>query len=103
MPLILWGGPFQGGKVIDQPVSLGDLYPTIVDLVGQPATHALAGTSLVGVAAGEQREFVASYTSGDRKAVISKEWHFIQHGDGGVELYRRNRTEDPWALNNVAG
>lgn len=91
---------FKGGKPIQEPVSLGDIYPTIAQLVNQKPTHPLAGKSLIPLVKGGKREFTACYSVRNSKAVMTKQYHLIVHDDGSTELY--NRVNDPWALKNLS-
>jgi arylsulfatase A-like enzyme len=52
IPLIAYVPGLPGGRVIDEPVSLVDLMPTILDLLGIAAPEGLNGTSLAGAIAG---------------------------------------------------
>ena len=57
IPLILSGPDLPKGQTVRTPVSLVDLYPTILRAVGEPATEqdsGLPGTSLFDVAAGAE-------------------------------------------------
>ena len=106
VPLILKGGPFVGGVMVDTPVSLADLYPTIEGLVGFPRSHELSGIDLLTTVDGSSTRqaivvyYTASSVGGDYKAVVTQEWHFIEYPDKTVELY--DRVADPWVITNVA-
>ena len=46
IPLIAAGGPFDGGNVVETPVQIADLYPTILDVATNDAPGDLIGTTL---------------------------------------------------------
>ena len=57
---IRWPGQIEGGRRIEQPVSLVDVTRTIVDAAGATAPSYWAGESLRGLGSGEQPESVGS-------------------------------------------
>ena len=46
VPLISAGGPFDGGNVVETPVQIADLYPTILDVATNDAPDDVIGMSL---------------------------------------------------------
>ncbi|MDX2181096.1 MAG: sulfatase [Bryobacteraceae bacterium] len=104
VPLIL-DGPMvrEKGKRREQPVSLLDLYPTILDLCGLPARPDLDGLSLrpqLERPGSKRRPAVVTYLPGNH-AAITERWRYIRYRDGGEELYDRNRDPNEW--DNRAG
>lgn len=102
-PLIIKGPGIEGGRVIDDPVELLDLYPTLLDLANLPANPLNEGKSLRRVLEGGELpdDAVAIATYGrNNHAVISKNYHYIRYEDGSEELY--NSRTDPNAFVNVA-
>jgi len=72
VPLVLRAPGLPSGKVVDAPVSLLDVLPTVLDLLGVPTPAELAGSSLVPLArgdAGAERAFRA------RDQVFGYPWH----------------------------
>ncbi len=54
IPLLAWGGPFQGGGKISELVSLLDLPPTVLDSAGQAIPDHYRGRSLLTLVRGER-------------------------------------------------
>lgn len=98
----------QGANVCDRPVSLLDLYPTLVDLCGLPKNKQNEGRSIAPLVRNPQAEwgFPAVITHsphwhGSNHAVRSDRWHYISYSDGGEELYDVNADRNQWT--NLAG
>ncbi len=89
------------GTVVESPVSLLDLYPTLVDLVGLPAKPGIEGESIVPLLHTPQqdRTVVMTYQRGNH-AVRSKRWRYIRYADGSEELY--DHGNDPDEIRNLA-
>ena len=86
-----------------QPVTLLDIYPTLVELCGLPAKPDLDGESLVPLLKNPKaprKPAVSTYLHGNH-AVISERWRYIRYRDGGEELY--DRRKDPNEFRNLAG
>ncbi len=91
------------GTRIDKPVSLLDVYPTLVDLCGLPERGGLSGQSLVPLMADPQRKWErpAITTHGRlNHAVRSDRWRYVQYADGSEELY--DHQADPMEYTNLA-
>ncbi len=57
IPLVfIWPGQIQGGRIVDTPVSMIDVLPTLLDLVGLPQPAVLQGQSLAPLLRGEEME-----------------------------------------------
>lgn len=88
----------------EEPVSLVDLYPTLVDLAGLSAKAGLDGESLKpqleNPAAGRQRPALSTYLRGNH-AVSGRRYRYIRYLDGSEELY--DRRQDPHEWVNLAG
>lgn len=54
--LFVWPGKIEGGRRIDQPVSMIDVLPTLLDLAGLPQPDVLQGHSLAPLLRGESTE-----------------------------------------------
>ncbi|HEX6885993.1 MAG TPA: sulfatase [Planctomycetota bacterium] len=72
VPLVLRASGLPSGKVVDAPVSLLDVLPTVLDLLGLPVPVELEGSSLVPLARGDaaaERAFRA------RDQLFGYPWH----------------------------
>lgn len=96
---------FAQGKVSRQPVSLLDLYPTLLEFCGVPPPAAgLDGESLVPLLREPQRETgraVVSTFHGEHFSVRDARWRYIRYADGSEELYDHASDVNEWT--NVAG
>ena len=104
VPLVVRGPGIPRGSVCDRPVSLLDIYPTLLELAGAPADTALDGRSLSGLLSDPDaepgRHAGITYLPGNH-AVRRDRWLYIRYHDGGEELY--DRAADPHELTNLAG
>jgi len=91
------------GQFCHRPVSLIDVYPTLVDLCGLPERDGLDGQSLKPLLEnpGQQwhRPVVMTYGFNNH-AVQTQRWRYIRYADGGEELY--DHTNDPNEWKNLA-
>jgi arylsulfatase A-like enzyme len=103
VPLILRASAARdSGKPRRQPVSLLDLYPTLIDLCGLPSKDGLDGASLAPLLrdpAARRRPAVVTYLP-DNHAVCTERWRYIRYRDGAEELY--DRAADPNEFHNLA-
>ena len=84
------------------PVSLVDIYPTLVELAGLPPKADNDGASLVPLLADPNAEWTrpALMTEGrGNHAIRTREFRYIRYYDGFEELYQDN---DPWNHTNLA-
>ena len=110
MPLVIavpprvTAGVGKAGSVSRRPVSLVDVYPTLVELAGLPAVGGLDGASLVPLLrnpeAPRDRPALTSRSAGDH-AVRDQRWRYIRYADGSEELY--DHDSDPMEWENLAG
>ncbi len=102
--LVVAPGVTPAGSVCDHPVSLLDIYPTLIDLCGLSPRDDLDGVSLLPLPKDPNQEgrrpVVTTYLRGNH-AVRSKHWRYIQYADGTNELY--NHRNDPNEWTNLAG
>ncbi len=118
VPLIIRApGMAQAGGTSDLPVSLVDLYPTLLDLCGLPADTvindpgcALEGHSLkpllsdpAGVWDGPEAALTAMYKwanyydpAKQNYSLRSKDWRYIRYENGKEELYNCAKDPDEW-------
>lgn len=104
VPLVIVApGVTPPGSVSHRPVSLVDLYPTLVELCGLPARPDLDGLSLVPLlrnpAAAWERPALTTEMPGNH-AIRSDRWRYIRYADGGEELY--DHAADPHEWTNLA-
>jgi arylsulfatase A-like enzyme len=104
-PLIIWyPGMKQTGKTCERAVSLMDLYPTVLDLLGRDKPAYLEGHSLLPLLtnprANRDVPALITYPAGNHSVVLN-EWNYIHYQDGSEELY--NHKTDPNEFSNLAG
>ena len=96
MPLVI-AGPGVPARVVNDPVELLDLYPTLVDLTKLPQRSGLEGQSLVPQMRGTRRTRPAITTSNQgNHAVRTTDWRYIRYADGSSELYDRKNDPNEW-------
>jgi arylsulfatase A-like enzyme len=91
------------GQLCQRPVSLLDLYPTLIDLCGLQKREGLDGKSLLPLLKNPQGEWPhpAVMTFGFKNhAIRSERWRYIQYHDGTEELY--DHHQDPHEWTNLA-
>jgi arylsulfatase A-like enzyme len=91
------------GEICDRPVSLIDLYPTLIDLCDLPKRNGLDGQSLLPLLRNPEIEWerpvVITYGLNNH-AVQTHRWRYIQYRDGTMELY--DHGNDPHEWTNLA-
>lgn len=101
--IIIAPGAAKAGARCSQPVSLVDIFPTLLELASLPVLEGLDGNSLVPLLRRPDLEWdrPAFMTSGrGNHAVRSRRWRYIHYSDGTEELYDHDR--DPWEWTNLA-
>jgi arylsulfatase A-like enzyme len=97
-------GHYRTGARCAEPVSLIDLYPTLIDLCGVPSRKELAGESLAPLlkdpAQSTGRHVITTFDKGNY-SVMGQRWHYIRYADGSEELY--DLPADPNEWTNLAG
>jgi arylsulfatase A len=85
-----------------RPVSLLDLYPTLLDLCNLPVNENNEGRSIAPLVRNPESNwsYPAVINLRDNHAVRSQQWHYIHYSDGGEELY--DTAGDPHQWNNLA-
>jgi len=106
MPLIIVpprGQQSARGQVCAEPVSLVDLYPTLIELCGLPPKQGLSGTSLAPLLAKPEaktnRAVVTAFDPGNH-ALTTRDWRYIRYQNGEEELY--DIAHDPHEWHNLA-
>jgi len=96
-------GLTKAGQTCDRPVSLIDLYPTLIDLCDLQAPSRLDGQSLVPLLkdpeAQPDRTALITHGRGNH-AVRSRMFRYIRYADGSEELYDHNVDPNEWT--NIA-
>lgn len=91
------------GKQCDAPVSLLDLYPTLVEMCNLPKKKGLAGQSLMSLIRAPEmkvdRKVFTMFNPGNI-AITGNEWKYIRYVNGEEELY--NLKTDPNEFSNLA-
>ncbi len=97
-------GRIQENRRCQRPVSLIDLYPTLVELCGLPVPEGLDGQSILPLMTNPDREWsrpaLMTFGRGNH-AVRTERWRYIRYRDGGEELY--DHEKDPHEWHNLAG
>jgi arylsulfatase A-like enzyme len=92
-------GVTKPGGVCERPVSMMDLYPTLMDLSGLKAPGGQDGESLMrwlkDPKAPKITPALTTYGFGNH-AVRSEGWRYIRYNDGGEELYDRAKDPNEW-------
>ncbi|PHN05930.1 sulfatase [Flavilitoribacter nigricans] len=96
--IIIAPGVTSPGMVLEQPVDLTSLYPTLVDLCGFAVPESLDGISLVPVLKDSTITLPpALMTYGrDNHALRTERWRYIRYRDGSEELYDHTRDPNEW-------
>jgi arylsulfatase A-like enzyme len=83
----------------DRPVSMIDIYPTLMEVTGLMPPAGLEGQTLVpwlrNPQAPKAEPALTTYQFGNH-AVRSEHWRYIRYRDGGEELYDRRQDPDEW-------
>ena len=103
VPLIITAPGIEPGRC-RTPVSLIDLYPTLLELCGLAMETQRDGQSLRPLLQAPQkpvdRAAVIEFRKGNA-GVVTQRYRFIHYADGGRELY--DRPDDPHEWQNLAG
>jgi arylsulfatase A-like enzyme len=97
-------GKFRAGQTSQQPVSLLDLYPTLLELCRIAPPTGLDGQSLVPLLREPERttgRAVVTTFYGEHFSVRDERWRYLRYADGSEELY--DHAADPNEWRNVAG
>jgi arylsulfatase A-like enzyme len=103
VPLIIAGPKTTQAQTCNAPVGLIDIYPTLMDLVGEPHPAHLEGRSLVPLLEDPQAAWdrpILTTFGPNNHAIRSRDWTYIRYADGSEELY--DRSKDPHEWRNLA-
>ena len=101
--IIVAPGVTKPGSRCETPVSLLDIYPTLIELAGLPPKADNEGYSLMPLLKNPKADWKhpAIMTMGDgNHAVRTERWRYIRYCDWTEELY--DHDNDPWELKNLA-
>lgn len=103
VPLLFAGPGIEPGEVCEEPASLIDIYPTLLELCDLPGNDRLDGLSLVPQlddpgASRDEPAITSSYYG--NHSVRTRDWRLIVYEDGAKELY--DHRKDPGELTNLA-
>lgn len=96
-------GVTKPGQKCSRPVSLIDIYPTLIELCGLAQRKELQGKSLLPLLKGPEAKWPrpALTTHGrNNHSLRSQRWRYIRYSDGTEELYDHNSDALEW--NNLA-
>jgi arylsulfatase A-like enzyme len=100
--MIVAPGTTKGAARCAQPVSLIDIYPTLIELCGLSERDGIEGTSLVELLRNPSanRDEPAITTWGrDNHAIRTERWRYIRYSNGEEELY--DHDSDPDEFDNL--
>ena len=102
VPLLIRApGVVEAGGSFDQPVSLLDLAPTLMDLAGIPQPDQFQGASLLGITPEIAMTRPAQMRWGNALSTRVGKWRWTRYPDGGEELY--DLSTDPEEYHNLLG
>ena len=104
VPFLIKTPGMTEGKIVNAPVSLQDIYPTLVDLCKLDLSQELDGNSLKPLLNKKDgawdKPVLISYGPGNF-AVRQEQWKLIRYADGSEEFY--DISKDPNEYTNLAG
>ncbi len=116
IPLIAWGGPFQGGNVVQDLVSLIDVPPTLLECAGIGIPESYQGSSMIRLAKGNKEGWPKSIfaqisESETGRTIRTADWKYCvkapefdgskPYSDRYEEEYLYDLRADPHERNNL--
>ncbi len=98
IPFIVRGSGIKPGSVCTQPVSLIDVYPSLVDIAGFEIPGFLDGRSVkprLQDPNAKRPPAISSYGAGNT-SIRTERWRYIRYEDGSEELYDHSVDPDEW-------
>ncbi len=98
IPFIVRGPGIEKGSTCKQPVSLIDVYPSLVDLAGFKTPDWLDGASIkpqLAEPSAPRSAAISSYGEGNT-SIRTERWRYIRYEDGSEELYDHRVDPDEW-------
>lgn len=101
VPLIVVPPGGRAGRRIIEPVSLLDIFPTMLDLAGIGGIASTEATSLHNIAEAHTRAqpVITTWKQGNH-SLRDRRWRYTRYADGGEELY--DHAADPYEWTNLA-
>jgi arylsulfatase A-like enzyme len=99
VPLIIMGPDIPKGQVINKPVQLLDIYPTLLELCNLNPDPKHEGNSLVPLLKNKDTEwphYSRTCFGPGNYAIISEGYRFIQYNDGSEEFYDHKIDPQEW-------
>ena len=98
IPFIVQAPSVKPGSVCAEPVSLIDVYPSLVDLAGMQVPDFLDGKSVKPqlLDPTTPRDPVISSYGHANTAIRSRDWRYIRYEDGSEELYNHRNDPHEW-------
>jgi choline-sulfatase len=109
IPLLMAGPGIPNGRVVDTPVSLVDIYPTLIECSGEKLSKQelnLPGRNLVSIANGDipNRHIISEYHDGGAITgmfmIIVDRWKYIHYAGHSPQLF--NLDKDPTEDHDLA-
>jgi arylsulfatase A-like enzyme len=101
--MVIAPGVTKAGRRCSRPVTMVDIYPTLIDLCNLTAKEELEGRSLLPLLKNPRASWdrPALTTHGrNNHSLRTERWRYIRYSDGTEELYDHNKDELEW--NNLA-
>jgi len=98
IPFIVRGPDIKAGSRCTQPVSLIDVYPSLVDLAGLDIPDWLDGKSIkpqLAIPSSPRGPAISSYGEGNT-SIRTERWRYIRYEDGSEELYDHRVDPNEW-------
>lgn len=98
IPFIVRGAGIKAGSTCRQPVSLIDVFPSLVDLAGLDIPDWLDGTSIkpqLAQPTSPRPPAISSYGEGNT-SIRTERWRYIRYEDGSEELYDHHVDPNEW-------
>lgn len=98
IPFIVRAPGVEAGAISEQPVSLIDVYPSLVDLAGLPIPDYLDGNSIKPQLEDPtaRRDPAISIYGEANTSIRSRDWRYIRYEDGSEELYHHRKDPNEW-------
>lgn len=93
------GDGYERGAQCAEPVSLIDLYPTLIEMCGLPKREGLSGQSLAPLLRQPTQKtgrFVITTFDRGNYSIMGSRWHLIRYADGSEELYDLEADPHEW-------
>jgi choline-sulfatase len=91
---------YQINAKCNEPVSLIDVYPTLIDVCSLPRRDGLSGQSLVPLLKNPKqttnRTVITTFDEGNY-SLTGPRWHYIRYADGNEELYDSQHDPNEWS------